>query len=85
MCVLLVRLAQELMILWRRQGQSCYQLPVLPHIAISGIGDCLDEEQDNIAVTWDVVSCGLVHRYRAGAGTAMCSRVGCVRFVELLS
>jgi len=82
--VLLVRLAQEL-ILWHRQGQSCcYQLPVLPHIAVCGTGDCLDGDQDNIAVIWDVVSCGLVHVYRAGASTTMCSRVGCVKFVELL-
>jgi hypothetical protein len=81
--VLLVRLAQEL-ILWRRQGQSCcYQLLVLPHTAVCGTWDCLDGEQDNIAVIWDVVSWGLVHRYMAGACTAMCSRVGCVKFVEL--
>jgi hypothetical protein len=76
-CVLLVRLVQELRVLWRRQGQSCcYLLPAPPHIAVCDTGDCLDGEQDNTAVIWDVVSCGLVHRCRAGGGTAMCSRVG---------
>ena len=83
--IFLVSSAQDLRILWCRQGQSfCYQLPVLPHIAVCGTGVCLDGEQGNIAVMWDVVSCGLVHRYRAGASTALCSRMGCVKFVELL-
>jgi hypothetical protein len=49
--------------------------PVLPHIVVCGTGVCMGGELGSIAVIWDVLSCGLVHRY---------SRGGCMKFVELL-